>query len=434
VSNPGDTIVVRQVEGEAEIDAFHRLSITVYWNNPGPELEAAVRRERSDIEGFPEFHPRQRRAAFRGDTMVGGYVMFDRWLRIGSSYLSTGCIGGVGTHPDHRLRGVASALMRDAIVHAEECEHSLILLDGIPRFYHRFGFADVVDYTEHAIDRTSVPSGAPPDIAVRPATAADVSALLAVFERHFRSYTGCFTRTTEQQDVRLRRALERGNPPVLAFDGDGHARGYLIPDRVERQARAREVAADTWPVAAALLHHHAAVLTARGDTTTDLTWPLPLDSPTLYHLCDNLGVADTSTWGNPNRGWSVRSETYHHPSAGWMGRAVSLRRSLESLRPAWHARLARALPGWVGDFVLSVGGESCAVKIADGEVEILENLSSDMPGATFAPERFVQLVFGFRSVTYAASQPGSAISSELGPVLEALFPPGHAWIPASDGF
>jgi hypothetical protein len=317
---------------------------------------------------------------------------------------------------------------------AEEREHSLLLLDGIPSFYHRFGYADVIDYAEHEIDRTSVPRVAPPDIAVRPATAADASALLAVFERHFSSYTGCFTRTIEQQDFRLRRALERGNPPVLAFDGDGNARGYLILSRGEGHLRAREVAADTWPVAAALLHHHAAGVTAQGDTTSDLTWSLPPDSPTLYHLCDNLGVADTSTWGNPNRGWAVRSQSYHHPSSGWMARTLALRRILESLRPVWHARLARAMPGWVGVFVLTVAGESCAVKIGDGEVEILEDLPADAPSATLAPQSFVQLIFGFRPVTYAASQPGSAIAPELGPVLETLFPTGHAWIPGSDGF
>jgi hypothetical protein len=315
--------------------------------------------------------------------------------------------------------------MRDAIIASEEREHSLLLLDGIPSFYHRFGYADVVDYTEQAIDRTLVPSEPPPSIVIRPATAADGSVLLSVFERHFSSYIGCFTRTTEQQEIRLRRALERGNPPVLA--ADGNARGYLIPSRVDRQARAREVAADTWPVAAALLHHQAAGLTAQGDTTSDLTWPLPPDAPTLYHLCDNLGVADPSTGGNPSRHWSVRSQTYHQASAGWMAQIVSL-------RPVWHARLARALPGWAGAFFLDVGGESGAIKIEGGKVEILETLPAAAPGVAFTPERFVQLIFGFRPVTYAASQSGSAIPPELGTVLEALFPPGHAWIPGSDAF
>ena len=173
---------------------------------------------------------------------------------------------------------------------------------------------------------------------------------------------------------------------------------------------------------------------ANGDTKSDLTWSLPPDSPTLYHLCDNLGVADTSNWQDANRGWSVRTETYHHPRAGWMARPLSLRRILESLRPVWHARLARARPGWAGAFVLSVGGESCSVRIGDGDVEVLENLPADAPSVTLAPEPFVQLIFGFRPVTYAASQPGSAIAPELGPVLEALFPTGHAWIPGSDGF
>jgi predicted N-acetyltransferase YhbS len=432
VINPVDTVVVRQIQGEAEIQAFHELVVSAF--SDVSDLAAAGLRERAELEEEPDFHPRLRRGAFRGATMVGGYTLLDRWLRVGSSYLSTGCIGGVGTGPDYRLQGVASALMNDAIAEADVREHALLLLTGIPNFYHRFGYTDVVELSEQVIERTAVPAEAPEGVRVRVATAADVSALLAIYERHFSSYTGCFTRTIEQQALRLRRGLESDNPPFLALDAAGNARGYLIVSRGRSLARAREVAADTWPVAAALLRHHAELLAATLDLTSDITWPLPPDSPTVYHLADNLEVADTSTWGNPTRAWAIRSQTYYHRRAGWLGRLVSLRRTLESLRPVWHSRLARASPGWAGAFVLTVGDESAAVEVGDGVVEVLDAAPPGAPRVTIAPDRFIQLVWGYRPVAYVASQPGTAIPRELERVLDVLFPPGHAWIPGSDRF
>ena len=88
---------------------------------------------------------------------------------------------GVGTGPDYRLQGVATALMNDAIAEADVREHALLLLSGIPNFYHRFGYIDVVELTEQVIERTAVPVEAPEDVAIRRATTADVAALLAIY-------------------------------------------------------------------------------------------------------------------------------------------------------------------------------------------------------------------------------------------------------------
>ena len=429
--NPFDQIVVRQAESDAEIDAFYQVSILAF--SGGPALEAAVRQERSNHESDRDFDPRQRRVAIRDGSVVGGYYLFDRWLRIGSSYLSTGCIGGVATHPDHQRQGVGLALMGDAIAESDERQHAMLLLSGIPNYYHRFGYADVLDITDQVIDRTAVPAEAPDGFTVRPATAADGPILLAIRERHYHHYTGCFTRTLDQQQARLKQSLDRDNPPIIAFDADGNPRGYLILRRGDSRTRAVEVATDTWPAAAALLRHHSEVVASQGDSASEITWPLPPDSPTVYQLADNLRVANPSFGFSP-RGWSVRSQTYQHPSAGWQGRSVSVRRTAESLRPVWHSRLARASLSWAGVFVLGVGGEAVAIEIGDETVEVLEAFPADAPVVTITPERFIQLVWGFRLVSYVASQPGSVIPREIIPVLEALFPTSHAWILASDGF
>lgn len=61
---------------------------------------------------------------------------------------STGYIGThqlvalapLAVHPDHQLRGIGSALMKEAIARADREGHPAIVLLGNPAFYGRFGF------------------------------------------------------------------------------------------------------------------------------------------------------------------------------------------------------------------------------------------------------------------------------------------------------
>ena len=49
-------------------------------------------------------------------------------------------LGPLAVHPDHRNRGIGSALVRRAIVHARLAGHRAILLIGDVAYYGRFGF------------------------------------------------------------------------------------------------------------------------------------------------------------------------------------------------------------------------------------------------------------------------------------------------------
>jgi hypothetical protein len=51
-----------------------------------------------------------------------------------------------------------------------------------------------------------------------------------------------------------------------------------------------------------------------------------------------------------------------------------------------------------------------------------------------SPQRFTQLVFGYRPVAWTLQQEGQVPPDEVVTVLKVLFPYGHEWIPASDWF
>src|SRR5258708_38176414 len=110
-------------------------------------------------------------------------------MHIGETHVLTGCIGGVVADPRYRMQGVATAMLQDAVAFAEARGHSLLLLDGIPNFYHRFGFVDVFDRSDHAIPRDGIPHDPPDGYTVRPATERDMRIFLDLYGRPYRAST-----------------------------------------------------------------------------------------------------------------------------------------------------------------------------------------------------------------------------------------------------
>ena len=164
---------VRALTNEAEREAYFQLCVRIFsWHD---ELEAAAATCKRLITGMPAFQPEQVRGAFLNDQLVGGYMQLPRLLHIdGIAALSTGCISSVCTHPDFRKRGIALALMQDALHFASDQGHNLLLLHGIPDFYHRLGFIDVCeDLPNHTLKREVIVAQPVSPSTVRPATLAD---------------------------------------------------------------------------------------------------------------------------------------------------------------------------------------------------------------------------------------------------------------------
>ncbi len=77
-----------------------------------------------------------------GDKVVGALQMLPRPLSVNGIVQKSAYIGGVSVLPSHRLRGIASALMRAAEAHLEENGYSLAFL--VPfrfSFYEKLGYS-----------------------------------------------------------------------------------------------------------------------------------------------------------------------------------------------------------------------------------------------------------------------------------------------------
>lgn len=380
----------------------------------------------------PEFRAEQLRGAFLDGKQVGSYILHERILHMGSARLSTGCIGSVVTYPGYRNQGAASALMHDAIDYARSHSLALLLLDGIPKFYHRFGHIDMFDQSAQEVDRAAILAQPQSSHSVRTATPADAASVLRLYDRHYGLYSGSFTRTLEQQAHRLQHR-PTDNPLWLAVDTDGQIDGYMTLRSGALRFQATELATDNWAAAHALLRHHAQLLEGP-DAPATVVYLIPPTAPILQEMIDHLEVPDTSHWQHPAEEWVVRSQVYHHRDAGWMARLVDLPTVAQAMLPEWQARWRRSLVHWSGNLLLRVGNAGCMLQINGPELRLVHSESDTTGIIELTSELFTQVLFGYRSIASAMHQQGATIRDDVLTVLNVLFPTGHCWIPASDWF
>lgn len=417
------SFVVRPLETSEEYDWLFQLSEQAFGDGTGVE---GAQRWRRYVTNLPEFRLEQLRGVFREGEQVGGYIIHERVLRMGTANISTGCIGMVVTHLAQRQQGVATAMMEDAISFARAHGHALLLLDGIPKFYHRFGYIDVTDIGMIDVKLDAVLAQPQSPYATRVATVEDAEGVLALYQRHYYAYTGSFVRSLEQQRYRL----SSRNQLMLALASNGEIHGYL--SAIEGNT-GHEMAADNWEAMLALLHYHAHVLEGN-DTTGTLCYRLRPDSSMVQLMIEQLEVPDTSQWRHPADEWALRSERYHHRDAGWMARFVHLPTFMQAMLPELQARWQKGLACWTGVLRLVVGEEVTTLHIAGTGLSL-----DDEPGDTaftvqFTPQAFTQLAFGYRAVDWAVRSGQNDLSAEMLAVLAVLFPQGHAWIARSDWF
>jgi len=422
--NPAD-LVIRPLHSTEEYNTYFRLATTAFAPQPSEEAEQSWQRS---IRQSPDFRTERIRGVFRAGEQVGGYMVYNRVLCMGAARLSTGCIGAAVTAPQARKQGAASAMMQDALVFARKHGHALLLLDGVPNFYRRFGYVDVFDVTTIEVDRSALLAQPASAYRVRPAIREDAPALLALYQRHFGAYSGSFERSLE---IQLHRLLNGRLPLLVALSPQGAIEGYLLHGKDEEMAQGRELAVDNWDALLALLHYHAHLFDEEA-APTSLLYFLPHEAPMTHWLIDTLQIPDTSQWGSPALEWGVRGLSYHHRFAGWMGCLTDFPLLLTSLLPEFQTRWQRSLAHWTGEISLTVDGQTCVIHLDGAEVRLAEASLSAPARLELTPQALVQLVFGYRPLSGLADI--SHLSADARSVLAILFPAEHTWIPCSDWF
>lgn len=431
---PDSTYTIRHLATDAERERFFLLAAQEFFTDvAAAELPAAAAKWGAYVQDMPGFRPEQLRGVFQGATLLAGCIIHERVIRLGAAELSTACIGAVVTDPAQRQAGVGRTLLNSAVDFAQENKQALLLLDGIPNFYHRFGFVDIFDWTELGIDPRDALALPASECQTRPATLEDVEALLALYQRHFGQHTGGFMRTPAQQMARTRRRIAE-NPQVIAVDAAGAVCGYVSFVTGEHRHYCLEVCADTWPAALALLQHHARLVADDPQPHPRLWWQMSPNRMLAYWITDHLSAKHPEYWVlNPLLPFAVRAQTYYHPDCDWMARPADLHVLAQAMLPEWQAQLHGTRLTWPGDLALQVGSDTLTLGY-DGPTLRLLKSNSPVVTARLTATVFTQLLFGYRPLAWALTEPEQDIPPAAQPVLAALFPARDFWIAASDRF
>jgi predicted N-acetyltransferase YhbS len=184
---------------------------------------------RAQTEHDSTFRLRHARVAVLGGRPIGYVRIFARTMLVRGRALPAGGIGSVATHPGAQHRGVATALLRDAIAQMRGEGMALsFLFTGIPGFYERLGYR-VVRQPQITLPRPSIAAAAAPAArTVRVRTMVldrDLAALLRLHEAATADATGAVLRTARTWLDATQWLGERPGP--VAHDAGGRIAAYM---------------------------------------------------------------------------------------------------------------------------------------------------------------------------------------------------------------
>jgi len=120
-----------RAETGADLAAIREINERAFGDQVVPDLVDAIRL--SD-----RFVPELSLVAEEGNELVGHVLLSYVDLEPGTHRILQ--LGPLGVRPDHQRRGVGSALMHEALRLADERREPMVMIEGDPGYYGRFGF------------------------------------------------------------------------------------------------------------------------------------------------------------------------------------------------------------------------------------------------------------------------------------------------------
>ena len=254
-------------------------------------------RYRQYVRTDPSYRYDQSRVLVVNGQIISTLRVWEREMRIGSTTVPMGGIGGVGTDPDHQGAGYATALMKDTIAYMRTVGYDVgVLFSAIPcAFYRKLGWASVPLAGFRVTCRRTV-GLEPTEWRVESFDEGrDLESAIALYDKHNVQQSGSLIRTRsywESGPARLREIL----PTVVARHGDRFG-GYLNFQVGEKSVNILEVAYDqTQPKALTALVSHLLEVCER-ERVEELHGDIPHRHPMVDLLVEGT-AGDTFLTGN----------------------------------------------------------------------------------------------------------------------------------------
>jgi len=196
-----------------------------------PGEEGAGERYWSYVREDPRYRLEHSRVVEDGGRIVAYLRVWDRRIRLRGSVVRAGGIGSLATHPDHRGKGYASALLRDTEQYFTKSGYDIGLLFtiiGTP-FYEARGWVSVPLPTFEILPKDE-PSRSDAGSGVRCLNVGDdLHAVARVYESHCSGVTGSEVR--EPSYWTSGPARMRGVFPQIGYGPPGELQAYVNRER-----------------------------------------------------------------------------------------------------------------------------------------------------------------------------------------------------------
>jgi hypothetical protein len=350
-------------------------------------------------------------------------------MRVGRVVLRMGGIANVETKEQYRRRGFARRVLEQGLALMCRQEYDVSALFGISDFYQRWGYAPIFPETRLTVatrDAARVPS----QYQLRRLSRGEMPLTLELYRRSNALRSGTLVRRRDRWPGFIQGSRWKRTVNVYgAFDASKRLAGYAVLDRSPDEAIMVEVGHRRADVFGTLLA--AGVRQARRAKAGQVHVLLPADHP-FAQWCHRFGC---------------QAVTHYRRSGGAMGRIVGLRSCFARLAPELTRRLCASRVDWCGRLTIATDIGAVTLRIKRGDVS-LDNVAQPPPAVIRRGDAgpptdacldieqalLTQLIFGYRSATDVLNGGGAALRGAPVRVIDALFPPGCAYIWRPDYF
>jgi hypothetical protein len=407
-------------------------------------VERVIRRMRGD---YPLMGPGD--VALVEDTHAAGrpvvacaHLWREEWEYAGIPF-GVGRPEDVATDPPYRNRGLVRAIFE--LLHARCAAERLVVqaITGIPHFYRQFGYGYALDlHGRRVADLERIPpapAGAPEPYALRPASLADLPAVMAIYD-HRRAGSLVWNRVTERYwryqievwddpAVAGRSAVEHGvNERVLILIDQAGAPCGLVSACCKRWTQDLQVfmielaAGVSWQRAMPPLLRALARYGATSEAISPAVAPfrsLSLELGGTHPAYDALG-AEIAPF-------------YERPYA-WYVRVPDLPGFLRLIAPELERRLEQSsAASYTGELKIDFYRSGVRMAFEQGRLIAAKPWRAQQfqpaADASCPADVFVQLLFGHRDLDELRHAFPDVLASGVGePLLRALFPKAPSWV------
>ena len=325
-------------------------------------------------------------------------------MHIGRALVRMAGIAAVCTDAEFRKKGYNRRLWADSIEFMEREGYDISILYGIPKYYHRYGYSEIM--ARHMV--TMAPSDfedAPAKMKSAALTKADMKAVCTLYNTQARFRDGNIER----------KSMARPERGLKVSDKRGRIAAYALYRESEGTLEVRDAAARDGAAARELLG--AIQRTAHREVAGHIKVLLPPG----YPLTDVM------------RRYNCVYRRVHKRNRGCMGRVTNMARLVKTMRPEWSYLVSRSeFAGANFELVLKVGDET--LRISSDGAGVKSALVHARAWGRVAPERFMQMLVGYRAVCEVADESDVRLSRRDMRLVEVLFPERDTHIFAPDRF